>query len=268
VSIRSVADWNGLRKAGLVTHLTLEALQKAVRPGVTTAELDEVAREIFNRHGARSAPALVYGFPGTVLISINDEVVHGVPGPRRLAAGDVVKLDVTAEKDGYVADAARTVIVCSGTETAQHLIACARAAFDAALEVASAGSTCQRDRARGRRCGAPVWFRRRRRPRRSRRRPNDPRSAAGAEPVRSETARRPDGRSRPDHRAADQRWDGARRGRAGRLDDPDKGRLSRRASRAHARDHTGPTDRADGRSGCGLIAVDPLSSPKRRRSDS
>ncbi len=63
----------------------------------------------------RSAPALVYGFPGTVLISVNDEVVHGVPGPRRLEDGDIVKLDVTVEKNGYVADAARTVIVGAGT---------------------------------------------------------------------------------------------------------------------------------------------------------
>ena len=139
MSIQSLADWNGLRKAGLITHLTLDALEKAVRPGITTAELDEVALEVFRRHGARSAPALVYGFPGTVLISLNDEVVHGVPGPRRLAPGDMVKLDVTVEKDGYVADAARTVIVGAGTETARRLVACARAAFDAALDVASAG---------------------------------------------------------------------------------------------------------------------------------
>ena len=61
---------------------------------------------VLERHGARSAPALVYRFPGAICISVNDEAVHGVPGPRRLAAGDVVTLDVTAELDGYMADAA------------------------------------------------------------------------------------------------------------------------------------------------------------------
>src|SRR6185436_13098125 len=111
MSIQTDADRRGLQAAGRVVHQTLEALAAAVRPDITTAELDAVAARIFDAHGARSAPALVYGFPGTVLISVNDEVVHGVPGPRRIARGDVVKLDVTVERNGYMADAARTVIV-------------------------------------------------------------------------------------------------------------------------------------------------------------
>ena len=94
MSIKSAADREGLEAAGRVVSATLEALAAAVRPGVTTADLDAVAARIFEAHGARSAPALVYGFPGTVLISVNDEVVHGVPGRRRIQTGDVVKLDV------------------------------------------------------------------------------------------------------------------------------------------------------------------------------
>jgi methionyl aminopeptidase len=140
VSIDSISDWDGLREAGRVTRLTLDALEARVRTGVTTAELDAVAADLFAAHGARSAPNLVYGFPGTVLISVNDEVVHGVPGPRRFEAGDLVKLDVTVEKDGYVADAARTVIVGAGTDTAQRLAACATAAFTAALAVIRVGA--------------------------------------------------------------------------------------------------------------------------------
>jgi methionyl aminopeptidase len=139
MSIQSADDWNGLRQAGRIAHLTLDALEASVRPDVSTAELDAVAARIFAEHGARSAPAMVYGFPGTVLISVNDEVVHGIPGPRRLAAGDLVKLDVTLEKDGYIADAARSVIVGPGSEVALRLAACARDAFDAALAVARAG---------------------------------------------------------------------------------------------------------------------------------
>jgi len=139
MSIESSDDWKGLRRAGRVAHLTLDALEASVRPGVSTAELDAVAARVFATHGGRSAPAMVYGFPGTVLISVNDEVVHGIPGPRRLAAGDLVKLDVTVEKDGYVADAARSVIVESGSDVATRLAQCARDAFAAALAVAKAG---------------------------------------------------------------------------------------------------------------------------------
>ena len=139
MSIESAVDWKGMREVGRITRLTLDALEKHVRAGVTTAQLDDVAAAVFEEHGARSAPALVYGFPGTVLISINDEIVHGVPGPRRLERGDLVKLDVTVEKNGYVADAARSVVVASGTETANRLAACAASALEAALEVARAG---------------------------------------------------------------------------------------------------------------------------------
>ena len=140
MSIESADDWKGLRRAGRIAHLTLDALEAHVRPGVSTADLDAVAARLFATHGAHSAPALVYGFPGTVLISVNDEVVHGIPGPRRLAAGDLVKLDVTVEKDGYIADAARSVIVESGSDLATRLVACAREAFAAALAVARAGT--------------------------------------------------------------------------------------------------------------------------------
>jgi methionyl aminopeptidase len=140
MSIESSADLDAMRVVGRITRLTLDALERRVRPGITTAALDAVAAALFATHGARSAPALEYGFPGTVLISVNDEVVHGIPGARTLARGDVVKLDVTVEKDGYVADAARTVLVGSGTETARRLIACSRAAFRAALTVARAGT--------------------------------------------------------------------------------------------------------------------------------
>jgi methionyl aminopeptidase len=140
MSIESAADWRGMRAAAAVTRLTLDALEGQVRPGVTTAQLDSVAADLFAAHGARSAPRLEYGFPRTVLISVNDEIVHGIPGPRRLVEGDLVKLDVTVAKDGYVADAARTVVVGTGSDTAYRLAGCAAAALDAALAVARAGT--------------------------------------------------------------------------------------------------------------------------------
>jgi methionyl aminopeptidase len=139
MSIESIADWEGLRQAAEVARLTFDALADRVRPGVTTGALDLAAAELFAAHGARSAPALVYGFPGTVLISINDEIVHGIPGSRSIRAGDIVKIDVTVEKNGYVADAARSVVVEPGSDTAHRLVACAAAAFTAALSVARVG---------------------------------------------------------------------------------------------------------------------------------
>ena len=140
MSIESQADWVGLRAVSEVARQTLALLAREVRPGVTTAALDEMARRFLHSRRARSAPAMVYGFPGTVLISINDEVVHGVPGPRRIRPGDLVSLDVTVELDGYVADAARSLVVPPGVDAAHRLVECARAAFDAALAVATAGT--------------------------------------------------------------------------------------------------------------------------------
>ena len=99
-------------------------------PASRPASWDRIATEVVATHGAHSAPAIVYGFPGAVLISVNDEIVHGIPGKRRLADGDVVSLDVTLEKDGYVADAARTVIAGAGHAEARRLAPVCRSAFE------------------------------------------------------------------------------------------------------------------------------------------
>jgi methionyl aminopeptidase len=139
MSIESIADWEGLRRVARIARITLDAVAARVRPGVTTGELDAMAARLLAAHGARSAPAVVYGFPGTILISVNDEIVHGVPGARRITAGDIVKIDVTIEKDGYVADTARSVVVEPGGAGARRLAACAAAAFRAGLAVARAG---------------------------------------------------------------------------------------------------------------------------------
>jgi methionyl aminopeptidase len=140
MSIETPADLEALRLVGHITRLTLDALERQVRAGVTTAQLDAVAAALFEKHGARSAPAMVYKFPGHVLISVNDEIVHGIPGPRMLQRGDLVKLDVTVEKDGYIADAARSIIVGPASDTATRLVACVRSAFRAAAAVARAGT--------------------------------------------------------------------------------------------------------------------------------
>jgi methionyl aminopeptidase len=139
MSINGPDELEGMRCAGGVVRLMLEAMRDEVRPGITTRELDEVGAGVMRQRGAQSAPALVYGFPGVSCISLNDEAVHGVPGPRALQTGDLVKLDVTIEKDGFMADAAVTVPVGEVTEERQNLIACAERAFAKAMLVARAG---------------------------------------------------------------------------------------------------------------------------------
>jgi methionyl aminopeptidase len=140
MSIESPEDAIGVRRAGRVVAETLRAMQAATRAGVTTSDVDAIGHDVLKRHGARSAPQLVYGFPAVTLISVNDEIVHGIPGRRRLRPGDVVKLDVTAELDGYVADAAVTVIVAPAPERAHLLRACAERAFDAGALAARPGA--------------------------------------------------------------------------------------------------------------------------------
>jgi len=139
MSIESQQDLDGLRSAGRIVRMILRAMEKALRPGITTGELDAIAGKLLREQGARSAPKMVYDFPGEVLISVNDEVVHGVPGDRVIVPGDLVKLDVTVEKDGYMADAAVTVAVPPAQERARRLEACARAAFARAMQVARVG---------------------------------------------------------------------------------------------------------------------------------
>ncbi len=139
MSIGSESDRRGMGQAGRIVGSTLAELRELVRPGVSTAAIDlECARRL-ERHGARSAPRLFYGFPGAVCISLNDEAVHGIPGARVIRPGDLVKLDLTIEKDGYVADAAITIPVPPVTDRQRHLVSCAESAFDRALEHIRAG---------------------------------------------------------------------------------------------------------------------------------
>jgi methionyl aminopeptidase len=139
MSINEPGELAGMRAAGAVVCQMLSAMKSAVRPGTTTAELDEVGAAVMRQHGAQSAPALVYQFPGVSCISVNDEAVHGIPGRRALAAGDLVKLDVTIEKNGFMADAAVTVPVGEVSEERQQLVGCAERAFAKAMLVARAG---------------------------------------------------------------------------------------------------------------------------------
>src|SRR5579863_1664959 len=111
MSIRNRRDFEKLRAIGRIVREVLDRTAAAVCPGITTGELDRIGAGVLADRGAEAAPPKVYGFPGALCISVNDEAIHGVPGARVVQAGDLVKLDLVAEKDGYFADAAVTVTV-------------------------------------------------------------------------------------------------------------------------------------------------------------
>jgi methionyl aminopeptidase len=140
MTIRTPADLEGLTHVGRLVAETLRLLESAVRPGVTTRELDLMAERFLTGHGARSGPQRDYDFPGFVCLSVNEEIVHGIPGPRTLRAGDLMKIDVTAECDGYLADAAISVPVPPVSAMARRLVDCAREAFDAAMQATRPGA--------------------------------------------------------------------------------------------------------------------------------
>jgi methionyl aminopeptidase len=141
MSVDTPEQLEGLRDAGRVVAATIAALRAAVAPGVSTGELDALAAETFAAAGARSGPILTYRYPGSVCLSIGDEVVHGVPGARRLRDGELITLDVAAELDGYHADAATTVAAGAPAPRAERLVAAARAALQAGIRAAQPGAT-------------------------------------------------------------------------------------------------------------------------------
>ncbi|MGA2539679.1 MAG: type I methionyl aminopeptidase [Terracidiphilus sp.] len=140
MSIETPEDLAGMELAGKATRAVLEAMKAAVQPGVSTQELDDVGAGAMRALGARSAPKLVYGFPGHSCISVNDEIVHGVPGKRKLANGDLVKLDVTIEIGGYMGDACETIAVGSISNQGKQLMECASRAFWAGLSAVRPGA--------------------------------------------------------------------------------------------------------------------------------
>ncbi|HZU74381.1 MAG TPA: type I methionyl aminopeptidase [Acidimicrobiales bacterium] len=120
--IRSRDEIAKMRKAGRVVAEMHERTRAAIRPGVTTAELDQVAREVLERRGARSNFLGYHGYPAVICTSPNDMIVHGIPGPRRLEEGDIISVDCGAIVEGYHGDAAYTAPVGGASPEALELI--------------------------------------------------------------------------------------------------------------------------------------------------
>ena len=129
-----------MRQAGRIVAVTLEALARAIKPGMKTAELDVIAEnEIRSRNGTPSFKGY-HGFPASICVSINDEVVHGIPGSRVVKEGDIVSLDVGAIFEGFQGDAALTVPVGKVSQQAEALLEATRGALMAGIAAAKAGA--------------------------------------------------------------------------------------------------------------------------------
>lgn len=140
MSIEGPQDVEALKKIGSVVAEARDAMGRAIVVGMTTAELDEVGREVLIKHGARSAPQLAYKFPGWTCISVNDALAHGVPSKDVvLREGDLVNVDVSAELNGYWADTGATFAVGAVPARTEALLEATRAALRDALAQARAG---------------------------------------------------------------------------------------------------------------------------------
>lgn len=111
----------GLKAIGQVVARTIAEMRRQTRPGMTTRELDEIGAAVLKRAGAASAPQVTYNFPGTTCISMNEEAAHGIPGSRVIQAGDLINVDVSAELNGYYADAGASFQLPPYNQKLQHL---------------------------------------------------------------------------------------------------------------------------------------------------
>jgi len=142
ISLKSPREIEIMARGGAILAATLERLSSEVRPGVSTKALDAVAEDFIRSHiGAKPAFKGLYGFPGSVCISINEEIVHGIPSPRRvLKDGDLVKLDFGVEFERYFTDAAITVPVGEVDRASTRLMAVTKAALAAGIDAARIGN--------------------------------------------------------------------------------------------------------------------------------
>ncbi len=140
ITCKSERELSYMRDAGQVVAKAHAELAKAVRVGVTTAELDRLAEDFIIKCGARPAFKGLYGYPYSICTSVNEEVVHGLPGLRKLKDGDIISIDIGAEINGYYGDSAVTLPVGSVSEEAMRLLRATEEALYRGIEKARAGN--------------------------------------------------------------------------------------------------------------------------------
>jgi methionyl aminopeptidase len=141
IIIKNYDEVSLMRKAGKIVGETLLLLEKKIKPSMTTAELDRIAEEFITKHGAKPSFKGLYGFPSSLCISVNDQVIHGIPGQYALKEGDIVSIDCGAYINGFHGDAARTFPVGNVTSEAQRLIDITRNSFFRGIRCANVGNS-------------------------------------------------------------------------------------------------------------------------------
>ena len=139
ITIKSKTEIEKLRKAGFITAGALDAAEKAIRPGMTTKELDKVIEKYITSHGARPGFKGYGGFPAAACISVNDVVIHGIPGSYVIKEGDIVSVDTGAYIDGYHGDSARTFAVGKISDEAERLLKSTQESLMIAVKMAAPG---------------------------------------------------------------------------------------------------------------------------------
>jgi methionyl aminopeptidase len=121
MTIDSEDQLDGLKRIGLIVARVLDAMRIAAEPGITSAELDAIGAALLEQEGARSAPQATYNFPGATCISVFPAIAHGIPGHQVLQAGQLINIDVSAEKDGYFADTGASFVLHGKDEALDRL---------------------------------------------------------------------------------------------------------------------------------------------------
>ena len=140
ISIKSLREIKIMKEAGHINYLAHQYIEKFIKPGVTTLELDKLIDSFVTSHGGYCSCYQYEGFPAHSCISVNDEVVHGIPSKRRLKSGDIVKLDFTVRKDGYESDMTRTYLVGEVSDEVKKFVIHTKEALDVGLSVVKAGA--------------------------------------------------------------------------------------------------------------------------------
>jgi len=140
MNIKSDTELEYMRSAGKVVADTLAMIEKVIKPGITTAEIDKIAEEFILAQGAIPSFKGYGGFPGSICASVNDVVIHGIPNDTVLVEGDIISVDCGAILNGYHGDAARTFPVGSISKEAQHLIDVTKESFFKGIEKAVVGN--------------------------------------------------------------------------------------------------------------------------------
>jgi methionyl aminopeptidase len=141
IRLKNTEDVDKIRRAGRLTVEILEMVARALRPGMTTDEINTLVHRHTIANGAIPAPLNYRGFPKSVCVSVNDEICHGIPGDRVLEAGDIVNVDVTPILDGYYADANQTFFVGEPSADARKIVTVARECLRRGLEMVKPGNT-------------------------------------------------------------------------------------------------------------------------------